>query len=212
MARKPRAKVGKWTPGRPSIGMTLWLLLIWVAVFASISPKIILSGVLVAAVVQLLFPMPKQKDLWHFRPIWAFYLLLHFMFDLARAGLQVARVVVTDRTHDDGIVRCDLRTGNQVYITIVAAMTSMIPGTIVVEASQQDKAIWLHCLDLEAQGGVQGIRDATWNQEKRVLLAFAPNKVLRKVGLPVPGTFGFRGIGRKESLADVVLEEARGEK
>ena len=187
-------KVGGWLPGRASFAMTFWLTLIWVAVFASLSPLTLLSGVLVALVVQLIFPMPKQKDLWHLRPLLALYLLVHFMYDLVRAGLQVSRVVVTDRVHDDGIVRCDLRTGNAVYMTIVAAMTSMIPGTIVVEADQREQAIYLHCLDLEAQGGVQGIRDATWDQEKRVLLAFAPNKVLRRVGIPVPGAIGSRKV------------------
>lgn len=183
-------KVGGWLPGRASFAMTFWLTLIWVAVFASLSPLTLLSGVLVAVVVQLVFPMPKQKGLWHLRPLAALYLLVYFMYDLVRAGLQVSRVVVTDRVHDDGIVRCDLRTGNPVYMTIVAAMTSMIPGTIVVEADQREKAIYLHCLDLEAQGGVQGIRDATWDQEKRVLLALAPNQVLRRVGIPVPGAIG----------------------
>lgn len=181
-----KRKVARWLPGRVSLAMIFWLTLIWIAVFASVSWLTVLSGILVAVLVQLVFPMPSQKGLWHIRPFAFLYLLVHFIFDLVKAGLQVTRVVLTTRQHDDGIVRCDLRSGNAVYMTIVAAMTSMIPGTIVVETDQREKALYLHCLDLEAQGGVQGIKDMTWAQEKRVLYAFAPNKVLEETGLAEP--------------------------
>lgn len=184
MAVKKRSR---WMPGRVSTAMTLWLTLVWVAVFASVSPLTIVSGILTAALVQLVFPMPSHRGIWRFRPLLSLYLLVYFAYDLVRAGLQVSRVALTGRDHDDGIVRCDLRSDNAVYMTIVAAMTSMIPGTIVVEASQAKRALYLHCLDLEAQGGVQGIREATWQQEKRVLFAFAPRKVLQETGLWKPG-------------------------
>ncbi len=163
--------------------MTLWLTLIWVAVFGSISPVVVVSGILLALAVQALFPLPSQKGLWHLRPWYFLILLFRFIWDLIRAGLQVSAVVLWRGAHDDGIIRCDLRSGNPVYMTIVAAMTSMIPGTIVVEANKHEKALYLHCLDIEHQGGVEGVREATWAQEARVLRAVAPTKVLKEAGL-----------------------------
>ncbi len=166
-----------------SFSMTIWLTLLWVAVFGSLDPIIIVSGIVLALAIQKLFPLPAQKGLWRFRPWYALILLLRFIWDMSKAAVQVSAVVLWRSEHDDGLVRCDLRTDNPVYMTIVAAMTSMIPGTIVVEASRKDKALYLHCLDLEHQGGVEGIKQATWAQEARVLRAFAPKRVLEEAGM-----------------------------
>lgn len=186
---------------RISFAMTLWLLIVWVAVFASISWLTVLSGLLVAALIQVIFPLPTQKNLWHFRPRFVAILLARFIWDLIKAGVQVSAVVITGKNHDDAILKCDMRSNNQVYMTIVAAMTSMIPGTIVLEANRSKGFLYLHCLDIENQGGVDGIRKATRDQEKRVLLAFAPNKVLDEVGLR--GELGIRakisGLGETKS-------------
>lgn len=168
---------------RISLPMTLWLTAVWVAVFSSLELLIILSGVLIALVVQLAFPLPTNKHLWHFRLFPFLSLAAHFLWDLVHAGVEVAWVVLTGHDHDDGIVRCEVRSNNPVYMTIVAAMTSMIPGTIVIEASRKESALYLHVLNLEVQGGIEGVRRAVRAQEARVLTAFAPTPVLKETGL-----------------------------
>lgn len=176
-----------------SVPMTLWLLLLWLAVFRSITPMHVAGGLLVAFAVQLLFPLPTSTHLWRWRFFPVLYLAVRFGWDLIVAGLQVAWVVVSGKTHDDGIVRCDLRSNDPVYMTIVAAMTSMVPGTIVVEASRERRALYLHVLDLRTHGGIAGVRRAVRAQEARVLLAFAPALVLRECELVPPRLRRARG-------------------
>lgn len=166
-----------------SVSMTVWLLAVWIAVFRSVEPAVVTGGLLVAIVVQLIFPLPVNKDLWRVRVGPFLYLALRFNWDLISAGVKVSWVVLTGKDHDDGIVKCEVRSDNPVYMTIIAAMTSMVPGTIVVEASRQDRALYLHVLDLEAQGGIEGVKQAVLAQEKRVLIALAPRKVLVETGL-----------------------------
>ena len=172
---------------RVSVAMTLWLLLVWIAVFSSVQPLVLLSGVVLGVLIQIIFPLPLQRRLWHVR-IGAFLILaLRFVWDLIVAGAQVSWLVVTGKQHEDGIVRCPTLSGNPVYMTILAAMSSMIPGTIVVKVEPFEKVMYLHVLDLKAHGGVQGVKKEVEDQEKRILLGLTPDDVLRETGLRTVG-------------------------
>lgn len=165
-----------------SFGMTVWLTLVWMAAFASIRPITILSGILVALLVQAVLPMPLHKDVWHLRFGYLFVLVIRFAWDLVSAGTQVASLVLSGKHHKDGIVECQLKSKNPVYATIVAAMSSMVPGTVVLEVKPKQKVMYLHCLDLPKQGGAAGVRATVAEQEKRILLAFATDKAVIKAG------------------------------
>lgn len=182
-----------------SIAMTLWLMAVWVAVFSSVSWLVLLSGFLLALLVQVVLPMPNSPGIWHFRLLYAITLVLRFVWDLVRAGVQVAGLVLSNGSHEDGIVECRLRSGNPVYMTIVAAMCSMIPGTVVLKVDPASKTMYLHCLDLPGQGGLAGVRDATEKQEKRVLLAFATNRAVVEAGYGKYLPLAQRRLGRAEA-------------
>ncbi len=170
-------------PGRRvSIAMTLWLVAIWVVVFSQISWIVVLSGVLFAVVIQLVLPMPTHRNLWHFRVGFLIILVTRFVWDLVHAGVQVSGLVLSGKPHEDGIVECQTRSGNPVYMTIVAAMCSMIPGTVVLKVDPGKRAMYLHALNLPAQGGVEGVRSSVASQEKRVLLAVATTPAVVDAG------------------------------
>lgn len=168
---------------RVSLSMTAWLLLVWVAVFSSLAPLTLLSGLVLALAVQLILPMPSHRGVWHLR-IWPTVVLVtRFIWDLVVAGVQVSWLVISGRDHPDGIVECRMRSNNPIYATIVAAMTSMIPGTIVIQIDLTKQVMYLHCLNLPIQGGADGIRQATAAQEERVLLAFGTDQAVADAGL-----------------------------
>ena len=126
--------------------------------------------------------MPKTADVWHLRFGYLTALILRFMWDLVAAGLQVSGLVLSGRKHEDGIVECNLASDNPVYATIVAAMSSMVPGTVVLEVEPQKKVMYLHCLDLAKQGWAKGVRHTVAEQEKRVLLAFGTDRAVVEAG------------------------------
>ncbi len=170
-----------------SVAMTIWLTMVWIAVFSSFAPLIVLSGLLIAIVIQLVFPLPSHKHLWHLRPLYAAVMLLRFVWNLIVAGVQVSLLVLSGRDHKDGIVSCKVRSGNPVYMTILAGMTSMVPGTIVIKVDPADRTLFLHVLDMEAHGGVEGTRKEVLDQERQILQALAPSRVLVETGLRRPG-------------------------
>lgn len=190
------SKAGAWyprkslrSPLRPprdrrlSFVMTAWLMLVWVSVFGWLTPLSMLGALILAILVQVVFPLPHRAgNLW-FHPVWLVWLMARFVWDMVRAGVHVAGLVLFSRPRTDSILRCSVRSDNPEYLTILAAMTSLIPGTIVIRIDRAHRTIYLHCLDVEGQGGAEAIRRATSQQEERILRAVAPKSVQRQLGL-----------------------------
>ncbi|QPK81177.1 Na+/H+ antiporter subunit E [Schaalia sp. ZJ405] len=162
---------------RISPALSVWLLIVWLLVFNSVSPLTIVSGILVSLGVQILFPMPRVGTRWPVRVISVMILLARFLWDALMSGLHVAWIVLAGKEPTTGIVRVDLHSNDPVHVTILSAMTSLIPGTIVVHIDRTSGRMYLHVLDLDGAGGPEGVRDQTERQEARILRALAPRTV-----------------------------------
>lgn len=164
-----------------SLVFTFWLVFVWVAVFGSFTPLSVLGAIIVSLAVQWVLPLPRRPRYFWFRPLQVLYLIGYFLWDLLRAGVHVSLLVLFPRPRVDAIIRCPVKSDVPEYLTILAAMTSMIPGTIVVRIDRRRHFMYLHSLDIEKQGGVEGVRAATAAQEERILRAVAPQRILRKL-------------------------------
>ncbi|MDO5034996.1 MAG: Na+/H+ antiporter subunit E [Actinomycetaceae bacterium] len=158
--------------------MTLWLILVWILIFGKITPLVVLSGVLVALAVELIFPLPHTGFFANVRIHHAIVLGIVFVKDMIVAALHVAKVVLTGQKYRCGVVRVDLRNRSELTIAITAAMINLVPGTIVVEMRRVEGTLYLHVFDIDNQGGVEGVRAASLAQEARVLKAIAPREAL----------------------------------
>ncbi|WP_022867331.1 Na+/H+ antiporter subunit E [Schaalia vaccimaxillae] len=154
--------------------MTLWLTLVWLALFSSVEPLIVIAGVLVAIAIQWFLPMPRTATRWRPRPLALIRLMVVFVRDVIVSGLQVTWIILSGRKVDNGIVRVDLRSSDPVHLTILSAMTSLVPGSIVIRIESEAPRLYLHILDMERQGGADNVRRRTLAQEERILRAIAP--------------------------------------
>ena len=184
---RSRAAAEKLRTGRRSgklvLAPILWLLAVWIAAFGNVEPLTVVGGIIVAVAVHFLFPLGHTPGVFRVRLIPLLELAARFLYDLVRSGLQVSWRVLHPEPRLDGIVSCDVRTSVPEYLTILAAMTSLIPGSIVIEVDRHRQKLIMHCLDIPGQGGAAGIRRATRAQEARILRALAPRSTLVKVGL-----------------------------
>jgi len=92
-------------------------------------------------------------------------------------------VVLTGQKYRCSVVRIDLRSRSEIIIAITAAMTNLVPGTIVVEIKRGEGIIYLHVFDIDDQGGHEGVRATTRGQEGRALKAFASKEELEQLGV-----------------------------
>ncbi|MDC4233468.1 Na+/H+ antiporter subunit E [Actinomyces sp. B33] len=169
---------------RPSAAMTLWLLGVWLLLLRDVSPLGVVGGLLIALAVHLLLPMPRTGTRWRIRPGALAWLLIRFLVDLVHSGLEVSWIILSGRRVRTGIVRVDLHSNDPVHLTIMSAMTSLVPGSIVVAIMRDQARMYLHVLDLDGHGGRAGIRRSALRQEERILRAIAPADVLADLGIP----------------------------
>lgn len=161
-----------------------WLAVAWVLLWGEFSWGNILSGILLSIIITVVFPMPSIDYRGTVRPFRFAYLVLHFMWDLLFASLQVSKQVLNFKRIPRGaIVGVKLRTTSDLYLTIIAELSTLVPGTLVIEAHRLTGVLYLHVLDLEASGGKEQVEADLLALEARVLYAIASNKELIAAGL-----------------------------
>ncbi|WP_104106946.1 Na+/H+ antiporter subunit E [Nocardioides sp. 616] len=152
----------------------VWLTLVWLALWGEISPMLVVSGVLVAVLACLAFPLPPIDFGSRVRPARLLYLLAHFLVDVVRASIDVSRVVLRRRPVRNAVVAVNLESSSDFVLTAVAAMLSLVPGSIVVEARRSTHTLYLHVLDVPDRAAAEAFRAEALAVEQRFLAAFPP--------------------------------------
>jgi multicomponent Na+:H+ antiporter subunit E len=152
--------------------MLAWLRVVGVALWGALSLLTVLSGLLVAALASLVFPLPPLRLDVRVRPVALLVLVGRFMIDVVVSSLQVTRVVLRrGRPLRNAVVEVNLRTPSDFVLTIVAEMTCLIPGSVVVEARRSTHTLFIHVLDVGDVAGVERFRQGVLDQEARVVRA-----------------------------------------
>lgn len=151
----------------------LWLAVVWVALWGDLSVTNVVGGLVVAVLVCLVFPLPRLGMQLRVRPVRLAWLVLRFLGDVVVASAQVTWTTLQLRRQPrNAVIEVDLRTDSDFVLTVVAEMTSLVPGSLVVEARRSTHTLFLHVLDARDQAGVDRMRRQVLALERRVVLAF----------------------------------------
>lgn len=152
--------------------MLLWLTVVWVALWGDLSLITVLGGLLVATIGSLVFPLPPLRLDVRVRPLALLWLVVRFAADVVVSSFQVAWVVLRPRRPlRNAVIEVNLRTPSDFVLTVVAEMTCLVPGSLVVEARRSTHTLFLHVLDVEDLAGVERFRQGVLDQEKRLVRA-----------------------------------------
>lgn len=165
----------RWRAIQPAA--VVWLTLVWMALWGDVSVANALSGALLGALVCMVFPLPRVRGQVRPRLHLLLRLLVHFTVDVVRASVQVIRVILVPGDLRNSVVQVDLRSGSDLVLTIVAEMTSLVPGSLVVEVRRSSHTLFLHVLDTPDDAAVRRMQDRTLALEHRVVTA---------LGVPLP--------------------------
>ena len=156
----------------------LWLVFVWVALWGSVSGGVLISGLLVAISLLVLFPQAAPGSFRGFRPLGIVRFAAYFFYKLIQANLAVARMVITPRTRiEQGIVRVPIRSSSDGVVTLLANAISLTPGTLTVEVRRDPTVLYIHVLHLR---NVEELREDILRLESLSLDAFAPAAVMAK--------------------------------
>lgn len=176
-------------PRRRSTGVPFlaiaWLTALWVLLWGDLSWANVLAGLLIALVAVRLLRMPRVEFHGRVHLLSLLYLLYRFAVDLVVASAQVAWLALDlrHRPHS-AVIAVQLRSHSDVYLTLTAALCSLVPGSVVVEAHRISGMLYVHVLDVEMAGGVDQARQHVLDTEARVLRALGSDEELEQVGLP----------------------------
>lgn len=171
------------------------LTVVWVLLWGDLTFANVLGGAVVGLLVTVLLPLPSVDFHGKVRPLALLYLFFRFVYDLAVASVHVALLALDLRKVPRGaVVGVQLRSHSDLYLTITAELSTLTPGSIVIEAHRLTGMLYLHVLDIDSYGGADKVREDTLALEARVLRAFASDAELEEAGLPVR-----RGLARRRA-------------
>ncbi len=135
-------------------GMVVWLTVLWLLLWDTISVANIASGLLVAVAVLGFARLPRLRTLdpdqrARVNPIAAIWFVLFVLYKLVEANVVLAWEIVTprDRIHT-GVIAVPLRTQSETAMMIVANVITLTPGTVTIEAVGTPPVLYVHVLHL----------------------------------------------------------------
>lgn len=163
-----------------------WLTALWVLLWGELSVANVLSGLLLALLVVRTLRLPRVPFLGTVRPLAVLRLLVRFLADVVVASAQVSALALDPRRRPrSAVVAVQLRSHSDLYLTVTAQLSSLVPGSVVVETQRRSGLLYVHVLDVETSGGVEGARAHVLATEERVLRALASRDELERAGVGV---------------------------
>lgn len=156
----------------------LWLVVLWMLLWAQFTVLSFLTGLVVAIFVTRVFRLPTVElsgriNLWY-----AALLVVQFLFAILRGALSVtAQVFDFRRQPGTAIIAVPLRYADDLLMTHVAVVSSLIPGSLVVEADRDRHVLYLHVIGVRGPEDVEKQRAGVLTWEKRIVRALgAPSQ------------------------------------
>lgn len=154
------------------LGSWASLTLLWLLMWGSWSWGTLFMGMLMAALVLLAFPMPRSGTRLGLRPVAMIWLTVTFLANLLLSSFIVAWMAVRPRGVDTGrVVAIRLHDTDDFRRTVVAEMTSLVPGTVVIDLDTHGHLL-IHIIDRTDDSRLRKEANRIHRLERRVARAF----------------------------------------
>jgi multicomponent Na+:H+ antiporter subunit E len=167
-----RKRTTRWTTGPP---LVVGLVVLWLLLWRSVAPLTIVTGVVTALLVVRVFELPPVPHIGRFRPVAFVALLGWFLWSVVVASVQVAgqafaalRPASRPRS---GVIAAQLRTRDDLVLTLTGIITSLIPGTVIVEVDRTESVLYLHVLRGGTPQQLEAARRGVLDAERRLVRA-----------------------------------------
>lgn len=129
------------------VGSLVALTLLWLLMWGSWSWGTLAMGLLMATIVLLVFPMPRRLARFRFRPLPMIWLTVTFLSNLVWSSFVVSWMAMRPRGIETGrVVAIRLHETDDFRRTVTAEMTSLVPGTVVIDLDSQGHLL-IHIID-----------------------------------------------------------------
>ncbi len=163
---------------RGRVGTRLFLATVWVMLWRDLNIGTFVAGLLLASLVMAILPFPPAVFGLYLRP-WAFVVLVvRFVADVVKASVEVAYQSVAPWKFPVGrFVDVQLYSAQDLPRTLTAELTSLVPGSLVVDMDPETGVLTLHLFDVPTQADIDAAVARVHDQERRLLRALFVEEV-----------------------------------
>lgn len=164
---------------RPRLLPLTVLTLLWTALVGAWNLPTLAAGLLLSALVLVLFPLPPVISGIRLRPWPTVVLLARFLWDVVLASLEVAYKSVLPGYRPAGrFIRVALRGRSDLTRVVTAELCCLVPGSLVVDLDPHTGELMLHVFDAPRPQDAAAAIHRAEQQEERVLRALSAREVI----------------------------------
>lgn len=160
------------------------LAVLWCLIWGQFTLGNLVNGVLLGVVLLLVFPQPALDRELTLRP-WGFVVLAAtFVYDLATSAVEVAFFIFSKGPRvRSSIVAVELRSRSDLFLTLTAVFTTLVPGSLIVEAQRSTGTLFVHVIGAVSDDDRAEAKRTVLRQEARLLRALGSRRTLEEAGL-----------------------------
>ncbi|TLW90367.1 Na+/H+ antiporter subunit E [Saccharomonospora piscinae] len=152
--------------------LAAWLFAVWLLLWRSVEPLVLVSGVLVTAVVLLLFPFRPVRSPLFVRPHRLLALWAYLGWDLVSSGLRVGWDAARSGPRTKAvIVEVPILVDRDFLVASAANMLSLGPGKFVLHIDRPQRCFYVYVLGPDGAEVETHLR-AAMDMQVRVVKAF----------------------------------------
>lgn len=167
-----------WRDIRVQLPFLAWLVVLWMLLWGQFTVLAFVSGLVIAVFVTRVFRLPTVELSGRINIWFAALLIVQFLFAVLRGAVAVT-LQVFDFRHQPGaaIIAVPLRYADDLMMTHVSVVSSLVPGSLVVEADRDRQVLYLHVIGVRSMADVEKQREGVLRWERRVVRALgAPDQ------------------------------------
>lgn len=170
MSTKNTGKKPKRTPFLIELPLLIGMTLAWGALWQDFAPGNLVFGFLISWALVNLFQLPPVVLSPRFNVWLAFLFLMRFIFDVALASFSVLYLAVFRGAKTrSAVFAVPLRTEQDLMVTAVGHVLTLIPGSFVVEVDRRSSTLYLHFLNVNNAEELEKARAGILDIEARLI-------------------------------------------
>jgi len=152
-------------------GFVAFLLGIWLLLWGEVSVANVVSGLLVAALLLLVFPRTRSTTGFVVRPVPTVRFLAFFAREMVESVVLLSREVLSRRTRfHTGVLAVPVHGCSDSLLAVLANLLALTPGTMTVQIDSHTPTLYVHVLVFH---DIETVRVKIEHLNRLVVLAFA---------------------------------------
>lgn len=177
--------------GKVQLSVACGTTVVWMLLFHGFQMRkeslgLLVLGFLVSLLIMLLFPLPPITPGFRLRPLSTVRLVLHVFTEMVLASFWVTVQTFRPGEVRNSVIAVPMRTDSDLMLVCTAIASSIIPGTVIIEATQSDHTLYVHVLSADNDKTLEESRLDIWELEERFVMAMGTREDIAELRASEP--------------------------